>query len=167
MNPFHLAEGLRRTRRRRRRPRPHTGARTPTWRLLAGEAAHLTRRATAPSTVVALAGAVAAVGVLVALGPGYPGPVAPLGARVLLPLAVVVAGIGLARSAPPSWADVHRAVRPQRLVLAVVLAAALTAVVKVGLHEMTPGPVVAAPLRWVAVLAGLGVVALVVRGERA
>ena len=66
-----------------------------------------------------------------------------------------------------SNARAPRAVRPQRLVLAVVLAAALTAVVKVGLHEMTPGPVVAAPLRWVAVLAGLGVVALVVRGERA
>lgn len=166
MNPFHLAEGLRRSRRRRgrtRRARP-TGA--PFWRLLVDETRHLAARLTAPSTVVAVAGVVAAVGVLVALGPGYPGPVAPSAARVVLPLAVAVAGFGLARGAPPRWSGVHRAVRQQRVVLAVALTAALTTVVKVGLHEMTPGPVVAAPLRWVAVMIGLAVVVVVVRGER-
>ena len=168
MNPIFLAEGLRRSHHRRGRPRSIRPRDPSTSRLLLGELGHLLRLVARPRAVVVAAGLVTAVGVFVALGPGYPGPVAPSGARAVLTLSVAVGGLGLARSAPPRWSGVRRAVRRQRLGMAVALASALIALVKVGLHEMTPGPAVGAPWRWttVTVAAAIGVAVTVRRGDR-
>lgn len=128
------------------------------WRLVAGEAAHLGRACVAsPAGLVGLLGVVASVGVYVALGPAYPGPVAPDAARWLLVALVIVASFGLGRSVPSRWRDARYAVRVG--LVAVVFAAAVS-VVKVGLHEVTPGPVVPAPARW-SVVAVVFVVAVV------
>lgn len=150
MLPFVVAEALRRARRHGHRARSRPGL--PSWRLLGDEVRHLsTTVLLAPRAVAAMSGLVAAVGVLVALGPVYPGPVAPTGLRWLLAATVAGSALGLARTAPPRWRDVRRAMRRARVGLAVVLTAASVSVLKVGLHEVTPGPVLPATVRWAVV----------------
>lgn len=136
------------------------------WRLLAGEMAHLGQACTtSPAGVVGLLGVVSAVGVLVALGPAYPGPVAPEGARWLLVALVIAASAGLARTAPPRWGDVRRAVGRVRVGIVVVLSAAALSIVKVGLHEVTPGPDLPATARWLVLSVVVGVVLVAMRGR--
>ncbi len=136
-------------------------------RLLAGEVAHLARTRTwSPAAVVSLLGVVTSAGIHVALGPAYPGPVAPDAARWLLVGLVVVASFGLARTLPTRWQDVRRAVGRVRVGFALVTSAAAISVVKVGLHEMTPGPVMPAPARWLTVIAAVVAVVLVVVRSR-
>lgn len=119
------------------------------WRLLLGEAAHLGRAAVAsPAVAVMLAGAVASAGVHVALGPGYPGPVAPVVARWSLAALVLAASLGVARTTPRRWRGIRRMVRRARIGLTLVAAAATVSLVKVGFHDVTPGPVLPAPIRW-------------------
>lgn len=164
MLPFLIAEAYRRARRRGDEPVRRSGG-PAMWRLLAGEIGHLGRTCTtSPPGVVGLLGVVSAVGVHVALGPGYPGPVAPDGARWLLVVLVIASTVGLARTVPARWRDTRRAVRRVRVGLAVALTAAVLSIVKVGLHEMTPGPVLPQTVRWLVVTAIVAVVALVMRG---
>lgn len=136
------------------------------WRLFAGEVAHMGRACTtSPAGVVGLLGVVASAGVHVALGPAYPGPVAPAGARWLLVVLVVAASVGLARSVPSRWREARRAVGRVRVGMVVVLSAAAISVVKVGLHEVTPGPVIPAAARWLVVAAVVAAVLIVMRGR--
>lgn len=166
MLPFQIAEAFRRARRRRAEP-PRRGAGPSTWRLLAGEVAHLARTRTwSPAAAVSLLGVITSVGVHVALGPAYPGPVAPDAARWLLVGLVVVASIGLGRTLPSRWQDVRRAVGLVRFGLVLVTSAAAVSIVKVGLHEMTPGPVMPAPARWLVVVASVVAVAVVLMRGR-
>lgn len=131
------------------------------WRLVAGETAHLGRAcAASPAGVIGLLGVVSSVGVYVALGPVYPGPVAPGAARWLLVALVISATVGLGRSVPSRWRDVRCAVGRVRVGLVVVASAAAVSVVKVGMHEVTPGPVIPAPARW-SVVAAVVVTAVV------
>ncbi len=115
--------------------------------------------------MVGLLGVVSAVGVHVALGPAYPGPVAPDVGRWLLVVLVLAASVGLARTVPSRWRDARRAVRRVRVGLAMALSAAVVSLVKVGLHEMTPGPVLPATVRWLVVAAVVAVVLVVMRGH--
>lgn len=160
MLPFQIAEAIRRALRRRDEPvRRATGL--PMWRLLAGEVAHLGRACTtSPAGVVGLLGVVSALGVHVALGPAYPGPVAPDVARWLLVVLVLAASVGLARTVPSRWRDARRAVGRVRVGLVVALSASVLSIVKVGLHEVTPGPVLPATARWL-VVASVVVIAVV------
>lgn len=145
-----LIAAVRRVRRHLPR-RGHAGG-AGTGRLLAGEVGHVVRVVvTAPATVVVSMGLAAAAGVLVALGPGYPGPVAPVGARWGLVALVLAASVGVARTVPPRWREVRHAVRRARVGLALVAVSASVSLVKVGLHDTTPGPVLPAPARWAAV----------------
>lgn len=165
MVPFLIAEAYRRVRRRRHEPALRAAG-PPTWRLLAGEIAHLGRACTkAPAWMVGLLGVVSAVGVHVALGPAYPGPVAPESARWLLVVLVIAASVGLARTAPPRWRDVRRAVGRVRIGMVVVLSAAAISIVKVGLHEVTPGPVLPPTARWLVVSAVVAAVLVAMRGH--
>lgn len=163
MIPFQVAEAIRRAR-RRHRVQPAGGL--PLWRLVAGETTHLVRNGIgAPALAVLLSGAVVAAGVHVAIGPGYPGPVAPTAARWVLVTLVGVASVGLARTVPSRWGDVRHAVRRARVGLAVLGSAAAISVVKVGLHEVTPGPVMPAAARWIAVAVVVLALALAARRD--
>lgn len=165
MLPFQIAEAFRRARRGRRQP-PRRDGDPSTWRLLADEVSHLVRtHAWSPAAIAGLLGVIAAVGVHVALGPAYPGPVAPDVARWLLLGLVVAASFGLGRTLPARWQDVRRAVGGVRVGLVLVASAAAFSVVKVGLHEMTPGPVIPAPARWVAIGAAVVVAIWSVAGH--
>lgn len=138
------------------------------WRLLAGEARYVaTSSVLSPRAAAVVCGAVAAMGVVVALGPAYPGPVAPTGLRWLLAAVVAASAIGLARAAPHRWRDVRSAVRRARVGLSAVVAAATLSVFKVGLHEVTPGPALPSPVRWAGVLVVLIVAVLVAGRSRA
>lgn len=165
MLPFQIAEAIRRALRRHDAP----GGRIPgppTWRLLAGEVAHFGRACTtSPAGVVGLLGVVSALGVHVALGPAYPGPVAPVLARWLLVALVVAGSFGLARTVPSRWRDARRAVRRVRIGLGVALSAAAVSIVKVGLHEVTPGPVLPATVRWAVVVSVVAGVLVVMRAR--
>ena len=132
------------------------------WRLLAGEGRHVaTSSVLTPQGVVVVCGAVAAMGVVVALGPAYPGPVAPSGLRWLLATVVAGSAVRLARTAPHRWHDLRGAVRRARVGLVTAVAAAALSVFKVGLHEVTPGPVLPGPVRWAAVSVVLLIAVLV------
>lgn len=166
MLPFQIAEAIRRALRRRREPVHRITTGLPMWRLLAGEVAHLGRACTtSPPAVVGLLGVVSALGVHVALGPAYPGPVAPDLARWMLVALVVAASVGLARTVPLRWRDARRAVRRVRIGLGVALSAAAVSIVKVGLHEVTPGPVLPATVRWLVVVSVVAGVLVVVRAR--
>lgn len=161
MIPFVVSEAIRRARRRRpaasSTPAPRRPVR-PLWRLVAEELAHTLRAsAVRPAAAVALSGLATAAGVLVALGPGYPGPVAPAIARWVMATLVLVATVGIARAAPRRWREVGRT----SAALVALAAAGAVSIVKVGLHDLTPGPVLAVELRWaavalIAVVAALG-----------
>ena len=165
MVPFLVAEALRRARRgHREEPVGHRGG-PPMLRLLAGEVRHVaTSSVLTPRGVAVVCGAVAAMGVVVALGPAYPGPVVPSGLRWLLAAVVAGGAVGLTRTAPHRWRDLRRAVRRARVGLVAVVAAAALSLFKVGLHEVTPGPVLPGPVRWAAVSAVL-VGAILVAGH--
>ena len=135
------------------------------WRLLADEVRYVaTSSVLSPKAAAVLCGAIAAMGVVVALGPAYPGPVAPRGLRWLLAAVVAASAIGLARAAPHRWREVRTAVRRARVGLSTVVAAAALSVFKVGLHEATPGPAIPSPVRWAAVSVVL-VIAVLVAGR--
>lgn len=155
-----IAEAVRRV--RRRLPRREPGSDVPIGRLITTEVVHLVRvGVAAPATVIVLMGLATAAGIHVALGPGYPGPVAPVAGRWALLVLVLAASVGVARTAPPRWRDVRRAVWRARVGLVLVASAASVSLVKVGLHDTTPGPVLPAPARWVAV-AAIAVIAIAV-----
>lgn len=107
---------------------------------------------------------VTSVGVHVALGPAYPGPVAPDLARWVLVALVIGASVGLARTMPSRWRDARRAVGRVRIGVVVAATAAVVSVVKVGLHEVTPGPVVPATARWL-LIAAVVTITLVLLGR--
>ena len=164
---FLVAEALRRARRGQHEEpvRRHGGP--PMWRLLAGEVRYVaTSSVLTPRGVAVVCGAVAAMGVVVALGPAYPGPVAPTGLRWLLAAVVAASAVGLAQAAPHRWRELRSSVRRARVGLAAVVAAAALSVFKVGLHEVTPGPVLPSPVRWGAVSVVLVVVMLVAGHDR-
>lgn len=163
--PFQIAEAYRRARRRHAQP-ARRAAGPSLLTLLVGETAHLARTCpTSPAGMIGLLGVVSAVGVHVALGPAYPGPVAPDVARWLLVVLVIAASVGLARTVPARWRDVRRAVGRVRIGMVVVLSAAAVSVIKVGLHEVTPGPVIPAAARWLVVTAVVAVVVAVMSGH--
>lgn len=166
MIPFQVAEALRRVRRARRVPSSRAHASPSLGRLVAGEAAYLAGTLVrTPAVPVAVAGVVTSAGVYVALGPGYPGPVAPSIARWVLVVVIVLASIGLARATPRRWRDIRYAVGRARLGLAVLLTAAAISILKVGLHDVTPGPALPAPARWTAVAAVLVCAVALTRGH--
>lgn len=169
MIPFLVAEAVRRARRLNDPERPRQRAGPPAWRLLAGEIQNLAMsRFVTPRVVAAACGAVSAMGLVVALGPTYPGPVAPAVVRWLLAGTMAAGAFVLARSAPPRFRDLRRMVRRARIGLAAVGAAAAITVIKVGLHEVTPGPVLPGPARWVAAtVVVMGAVLLATGRDRA
>lgn len=166
MIPFQVSAALRRLRRRHDDgwPRP---ARIPLWRLLALECAHLADTVVrSPVSVVVLLEAVAVVGLHVALGPDYPGLVVfgePL--RVVVTGLVIVLAIVIAWRTPRTWEAVARDWRRARFTLMLVALAAVVSIVKVGLHDATPGPVLPSVERWVAVSAGVLVAVASTRGR--
>lgn len=122
------------------------------WRLLAGEVKdQLQVFVRSPALLMMVAGLLTATGAHVALGTGYPGPVAPEGVRWLLTLMILTAAIMLASTVPRAWSDVRGSLRRARITVVGVGLAGAFSVVKVGLHDTTPGPVMPAQGRWVAV----------------
>ena len=167
MVPFVVAEALRRVR------RSHGGGRArvrrlPMSRLLLGEARHQLVAASRPAVLVVVLGLVAMAGLHVALGGAYPGPVAPGPLRWVVALAGLVAVVGLARTVPPSWRQLRATVARDRVWIGVVGLASAASLVKVGLHDTTPGPVLPATGRWIAMalVTALVVGALADRGAR-
>ena len=162
--PFLVAEAIRRARRGRRTD--HGSRRPTTAQLVLAEASHQVRAAARrPALVVLMSGTAVACGVYVALGSGYPGPVAPDALRWPLVLAVLLGAVGLARTSPATWSALQHSLRRARLALIAMGFAGAVSIVKVGLHDMTPGPVLPSTARWtlVSVLAGVAV-ALAARG---
>lgn len=132
-------------------------------RLLLDELLDLVRAwARAPALVMVVSGLVAAAGLYVALGSGYPGPVAPQPLRWAMVLAVVVVVAVIVRTVPPTWRKVRSSVLRARAMIAVVSVAGVVSLIKVGLHDTTPGPVLPAAGRWTAVVMLAGLVFLVV-----
>lgn len=168
MIPFLVSEAIRRLRRRVPERRPGLDGGVPAWRLIGGELAYLARRGVvSPAVAMILFGLMSAAGVWVALGPAYPGPVAPVAARWLLGALVLGASLGVARTVPPRWRAVRRAVRRSRIAVAIVAFGAAVSLVKVGLHEVTPGPVLPASARWtVIVVSAVLAVALALSRDR-
>lgn len=137
------------------------------WRLVGGEVRHQASTwIVRPAIPIVLAGLAAAMGVHVALGTAYPGPVAPVLLRWTLTAVAVLAAVGLARTAPSTWRQLRRSWRRARVGVAAVLLAGVVSLVKVGLHDTTPGPVLPAAGRWVAVaVLVMVVVAAIMRDE--
>lgn len=169
MIPFLVAEAVRRVRRRSRDDRARQRPGLPTWRLVTDEVQHLAMsRVVTPRAAAAVCGTVTALGVMVALGPTYPGPVAPAVVRWLLAAILATSTFALARSAPPRFRDLRRMVRRARVGFAAVGAAAAITVIKVGLHDVTPGPVLPGTARWVAAtVVVMGAVLLAAGRDRA
>ena len=119
-----------------------------------------------PAATILVAGLTAVIGVHVALGTAYPGPVAPVLLRWTLTAVGVLATVGLARTAPTTWRQLRRSWRHVRAGIAAILLAGVVSLVKVGLHDTTPGPVLPAAGRWAAVgVLVTVVVTLIMRGE--
>ena len=167
MIPFQVAEALRRVRRARRVPSRPGHASRSLAHLVAGEVVHLARTlARTPAVTVVAAGVTTSAGTYVALGPGYPGPVAPSIARWVLVTMIVLASIGIGCAVPRRWRDIRHAVGGARSGLVVLVTAAAITILKVGLHDVTPGPVLPAPARWTAVTVVLvAAVALALRHD--
>ena len=137
------------------------------WRLVGEEVCHQAATwSVRPAGAIVVAGLTAAMGVHVALGAAYPGPVAPVLLRWTLTAVAVLAAVGLARTAPRTWRQLRRSMRRARAGVAAVLLAGVVSLVKVGLHDATPGPVLPTAGRWMAlgVLVAV-VVAITMRGE--
>lgn len=167
MISFLVAAARRRLRQRGRDVHPRS--QVSIGRLLVGEVAHLTRTmGGSPRSIVVLSGLLAMVGVYVALGPTYPGLVVVAEvARVVLAAVVLVSAIVFARTLPTTWRSVAQGWRRARIGVLTIGFAALLSVVKVGLHEATPGPALSPAARWGLVAVGGAVFALLRIPDRA
>lgn len=149
MNPFLLGAAIRAVH-RRRDPRAGRHGRKPLWWLVGWLLQDSVRRVLARRAVALTAAVVLmALGIAVALSDLTPGPVLPHPDRW------VAAGLVVGVATAASWLLPRRWRAPLW-----AATAAVVALVEVGLHHATPGPVLRAPVRWL--VAGLPLVAVVV-----